>query len=87
MLPFPFTVVVKNEWEGWIFFYYIKINLYILHAGMGSRTTRKINPVQILHWIGLNRHTDTSRDVERVTGPTENTANTVSNRQTSVYYN
>ena len=28
-----------------------------LHVGMGLRTTRKINPVQILHWIGLNWHT------------------------------
>ena len=24
--------------------------------GLGSETKRKINPVQILHWIGLNRH-------------------------------
>ena len=28
-----------------------------LHMGMGLKTSRKINPVQILHWIGLNRHT------------------------------
>ena len=40
-----------------------------LFVGMGLRTTRKINPVQILHWIGLNCHRDTSSDVEEKLGP------------------
>jgi hypothetical protein len=52
--------------------------------GIGLRTTRKINPVQILQWIGQPAHCDTSPDVEGVTGPTGNSANTVSNRQASV---
>ena len=41
-----------------------------LLVGMGLRTMRKINPVQILHWIGLNRHSTIHlRIMEGVQGP------------------